>query len=395
MFILKNIKNFWKNYKKIIIFFIFWWILINSFAFLSIKRLDLKIGLDKHKPLSGYGIMSNGRYVNFYSSQEKFEDFTGMHARRQSRRHLDIAQNGYNNTINSRLTNLVYFPLYPLMINLVASALKINYILAGFLISNICLFISVVFFYKLLKIDFETETSKKAILFMLVFPTSFFFTMIYTESLFLLLSVLVFYFAIKKRWFLVGILGFLAATTRVTGILLLFPVLWEYFHAEKKVKPNIIYLSLIPFGLISFFTYHWYKYGSFFILFEAQKNWGRQFFNINNFLPNYSVLPPLAPEMINFYIEVFFVFLAIIACFFAFKFKIRKSYFIYLLLGTIVPILTGSLESMPRYILVLFPMYIVFVNLIKKYNFFNYYLITSVLLLSFFTTLIVNYFWVS
>ena len=72
------------------------------------------------------------------------------------------------------------------------------------------------------------EIAGRAVWLLAIFPTSVFFTTLYTESLFLMTSVAAFYYARRSRWALAGIWGLLASLTRVTGLLLLLPLAWEY-----------------------------------------------------------------------------------------------------------------------------------------------------------------------
>lgn len=361
--------------KKLFLVFAIWWIVINTFAFFSMQRLHLSPDLDpvKQRRVSEY---------TYFKPLEKFENFVGIHARRQSLAHYIIAQQGYSQYVS------VFFPLYPFLIKS-GNMVGLDYILTGFIISNIALFLSVVVFYKLAALEFKKEISERSVFYLLIFPTAFFLTMVYTESLFLLLSLLTFYFALKRRWLLVGIFGLLATLTRVTGIYLFLPILWEYWHQEKRIKPDIIFLLLIPFAVISFFTYHAQKFGNFFIFLEGQKAWNREFLNFSHLFGPY----PSVAEKMNFSLEVFAIVILVAACILAFK-RIRFSYWLYLILSAVIPPLSGSFESTIRYMLVLFPMFIVFSQLGENPYFDRLYTFVAILLLSFSTLLIVNYFWV-
>ena len=376
--------TFLKENKRIIVIFLVWWIVINSFAFLSLNRFDLGPGKDSAKPQPEQVLN------DFYAPPDEFDNFVGMHTRRLSRRYLDVAENGYNEIVDSRYTNIVNFPVYPLSIRYLGTVFKIDYKLAGFLISNIALFISVLVFYRLVQFDFSRRTAQRSVWYLLIFPTAFFFTMVYTESLFFLLSLLVFYFALQKKWLMCGIIGFLAAATRVQGVLLFIPILWEYFHQEKKAKPNIVPLALIPAGLASFFLYHYLRTGDLFAFLRAQQNWDRKLFDFGNFF-NFGLS---GPEKANFYLEAFFVLILLAVCFLALN-RMRTSYFIYLIMSIAIPLLTGTFESMARYGLVIFPVYILLGQLGKNRDFDRVYTFVSVLLLALSTILIVNYFWIA
>lgn len=377
------VKKIFQENKRIIIIFAIWWIVINAFAFLSLNRLHLDQSQDLAMP------WPQVRMNYSYKLAQGPDSFMGMHVRKQSWKNLDIAKSGYNYVTNTIATNLVVFPLYPFSIRYLGNIFSIDYSLAGFFISNISILISVLVFYKLAQIDFKKAIAERAVLYLLIFPTAFFFTMIYTESLFLLLSLLVFYFALRRQWLLVGLVGFLASLTRISAIFLFLPILYEYFQQEKRFKLNSLFLALIPIGVISFFLYHYYQYGDFFIYFKALKNWDREFLNFSNVLLSSSS----SQQTVNSTLEIFFEVIAVAACVLAIR-RIRTSYYLYLVISVVIPLLSGSVISTNRYILVMFPLFILFARFGENLYFDRLYTFISILLLSFSTLLLVNYFWI-
>jgi hypothetical protein len=367
--------NFWQKYKKIIIIFLIWWMAINFFAFLSANRFNLE-------PDTAY------TWISVQWWPESSNSFLNLHARWDSWFYIDIAENGYS-CAEGELCNSVFFPLYPLLIRIFSFLPGINYYLAGFLISNLCIFGAVIVFYKLLLLKYSRQIAEKAVWFLLIFPTSFFFTNIYTESLFLLLSLSCFYFIFKEKWKMAGIMGLLASFTRVTGFLLFFPMLWEFFRKEKKKYKEIPWLILPLLGPLIFFSYHWKKFGDFFLFFKVEKLWGREILSLNgdhlDLLTN--------PAKINLFLDLFILLFVLVSIIFVWK-KIRRSYAVYMGLSLFVPLSTGTLMSSNRYVLVLFPIYILMaVWADKKPEFEKIYTIISVLLLALYIILFVNNYW--
>ena len=89
-------------------------------------------------------------------------NFDGVH-------YLEIAFHGYTN-------NMRFMPFYPLVIHIVSSALFfIPLYWVGLLVSIFFYIASCVFLYKLLRLDYSKKQSIKAIVALLVFPTSFCF----------------------------------------------------------------------------------------------------------------------------------------------------------------------------------------------------------------------------
>jgi hypothetical protein len=142
-------------------------------------------------------------------------------------------------------------------------------------------------------------------------PMAFFLSADYSESLYLALSIGVFLQARRGRWMWVGVLGGLAAATRSTGVLLLLPALAIYLlgprtdrqadsplpiraHAHTalagiaawlrrmltpryELRADVLWLALIPAGLAAFMTWFWLAGGEPMAPFHAQALWGRQF----------------------------------------------------------------------------------------------------------------------
>ena len=175
--------------------------------------------------------------------------------------YLSIEKNGYDYTPGKE-SSVNFFPLYPLLINLFAFIFG-NPKLMGCLISNISLLLASIYLYKLARLDFDESVSMSSVLLMLIFPTSFFFSIIYTEGLFLFLSISAFYYARKRNWKIVGVLGFFASLTKFIGVFIFIPLLFEYLELnfssfklkKEKIKKDMLYLLLIPAGLLSFMVY--------------------------------------------------------------------------------------------------------------------------------------------
>jgi len=122
-----------------------------------------------------------------------------------------------------------------------------------------------VFLYKLVRLDLSKSIAKRTIIYLLIFPTAFYFTMVYTESLFLMFILGSFYFARTRRFWLAGILGALGAMTRLPGIFL-FPALgveWWFYQKDLKDKKKLSLVNpfvLIPLGLLYYISIFIYSF---------------------------------------------------------------------------------------------------------------------------------------
>jgi hypothetical protein len=81
--------------------------------------------------------------------------------------------------------------------------------------------------------DFGEDLISRTITYLLVFPTTFFFSGVYSESLFLALTAAAFYYARTNRWLLACILVALATLPRSQGMIIALPLLIEYLHETQ------------------------------------------------------------------------------------------------------------------------------------------------------------------
>ena len=270
-----------------------------------------------------------------------------------------------------------FMPFYPLVIHIVSSALFfIPLYWVGLLVSIFFYIASCVFLYKLLRLDYSKKQSIKAIVALLVFPTSFFFISVYSESLFLFLTVSSFYFSRRKKWNTAAFFGFLSSLTRIVGFLTVIPLLIEYFSNRKKneLKSGII-LLITPLGIIFYSIYNFIKWHNplLFIHAQSQLSNGRSsssFIFFPQTLYRYcKIILTVSPQLWEWKIAVLELisFCAVgIGIYLLWKQKVRLSYIVYTFIGLLVPASTGTYTGLPRYIIVLFPLLILFSKIRNK-----------------------------
>lgn len=392
--------------KHTLIFLLIWIVAVQVFAWVAFNRLYITEP-DKAQ-YSGRGA---------WPRQHKL-DFLEMHERGDGAWYISIARKGYSFSAESQ-SNVNFFPLYPISMKVIREFIHpftqnvsayYQYVLSGTIVSITALFIAMVFLYKLLLLDFNKEVVSRTIFYMLIFPTAFAFTVVYSESLFLALSVLSFYFSRKHNWLMGGIFGGLAALTRPVGILLIIPLLIEFITWVRKNKKekrliniNILFLLLIPAGLGVFMIFLAKTFNDPLAFVHAAQAWGRgvhtldinpvtSLLNIANVLQaqignNLDFTP--ASKM-NIFIEIAYLFFGLILSIIVMN-KIRFSYGLYALLGVLMPVGTGVLVGQGRYLLPLFPLFIpIALWSIKNEMFQQTYTIISLLFLGFHIILFVN-----
>lgn len=115
--------------------------------------------------------------------------------------YLALAEHGYQHSIDT-----AYYPLYPLLISLLAPITG-SAVIAAFVISAACLLLALVLLYRLTAIELGAGAARLTLYLLVLFPTALFFSAAYPESLFLCLEVGAVLAARRRRWALGGALG--------------------------------------------------------------------------------------------------------------------------------------------------------------------------------------------
>lgn len=314
--------------------------------------------------------------------------------------YLSIARFGY------RPLTYFFFPLYPTSLKIASAILGKSeqlFLVAGILVSMISFIFAIIYLTKLLKLDYKNNIVWGVLILLLLSPTSFYFSAVYTESLFLFLVVAGFYYARKGNWVAAVILGALASATRLVGIIMLPALLAEmYIQKEKR------YLLVLPvlLGLLVYMAYLQGSTGDLLAFFHQVEIFGDQRSTKLILLPQVffryfvRILPNLSwnyfPVVFTTLLELGTAVLFLLASIYS-VFKLRLSYSILLIGGYLIPTLAGSFSSLPRYAVVLFPAYILFALALEKRHFVLKLAVSIILLALLFTaeSLFVRGYWVS
>jgi Mannosyltransferase (PIG-V) len=200
---------------------------------------------------------------------------------------LNIVTHGYTPKASA------FFPLYPLTIWSLAAVVH-RPGTWGILVSVACFSGALVILYRLVRDEIDAPTAVWAVVLLSFAPTSFYFQAVYSESMFLLLTVASFAAARRGRWLLAGAAGLLAALTRSSGILLLVPLglMWleqvrgeefrlpgarpQHLLGERRARPKeLVTLLLVPAGLALYMAYDRYRFGNALQFSAAERDWHR------------------------------------------------------------------------------------------------------------------------
>lgn len=302
---------------------------------------------------------------------------------------------GYHKGSEFKQSEWAFFPLYPLLIRYVAQTLNSGTDLSFLIISLITSLLSFWFFFLFLK-NYLKNTDKALFMTYLImlFPFHFYFSVFYTESLFFLLLIGGFYALLKKQYFWFSLLTMPLVLLRPNGIIMLIPMYifmleqtailkkWSIKWIALFSRENIVRSLFFVPALVVFVGWGIYQYSmtnEFFAFSIAQQGWYRDFmFPLLSFFRHGDV----ATQFNSIY-TILFVLLAI----YGWK-KFSLSLNIFIWISLLLPLTSGSVLSMQRFISIIFPFMIIIGNWIYPWKYKYVFLIVL-----FCIQLFTYYFW--
>jgi hypothetical protein len=187
--------------------------------------------------------------------------------------YLAIANDGYPADDPRRAA---FFPLYPLLVR-AANALAGSPIVAGAFVSLVCFAAALVLLHRLTELELGAPAARTTTWAIALFPGAVFFSAVYSEALYLALSVGCFYAARTGRWGWAGAAGALGAATRSAGVLLVVPLAAMWLASRDRRARDAAWIALVPAGLVAFCAALALGGGDALAPFHAQDIWFRHF----------------------------------------------------------------------------------------------------------------------
>jgi len=310
-------------------------------------------------------------------SQDKgLNQLLQLQQRNDSEWYKQIAVNGYPRVNNSRelgytdsntvkQSSWAFFPLYPAVNRATMELFSCSYDAAatatGFLFS-LLLFVG---FYLLARSRLDdAKAAFQATSIFILFPFHYYFSMHYTESLYLMLLIYAFLCIEWRQYAVLFVLLFLLPLSRPNGLVVALPLF--VFMLEKEgilhgfrlkiialfqwefIKKALPFLA-IPLAWILFAGYQHALTGEYFAFSKAQAGWNKKFM--------FPLLSLFREGDWRMQFNSTYTVVAMLLSIYLYR-RSRGSEQIYLWLGLLLPLLAGSVVSMPRYISTLFPLFV-------------------------------------
>lgn len=259
-----------------------------------------------------------------------------------------------------------FFPVYPLTLKAFSglftswiSAPPARYVAAGLVANLSFLLIGAEFLRRLYEKEFKRSNGLLVAMLLLASPYAFYYLALYTEALFLCLTVTAFYFARTKRWLVASLLAALASGTRLQGMFLFPAFVIEYLHQKewriRNLRADVLWLLLCPVGFVTYI----YSIGGPKVYISHAGAWTQRVLNLNIFYPVYRFFThSLETKKFDFSdtVAVFSIFAAVFFFCYGWK-KLRPSYLIYAAFSLAVPLITTVVQAVGRYYGAIFPLY--------------------------------------
>ena len=303
-----------------------------------------------------------------------------------------IAEKGYE------LKATAFFPLFPLLIAGVRTVFGTSAAFAGWLVSNTAFLLMLAGAFRLLRLDYAERDARRIVWMIALYPTSYYFGAVYTESLFLLFSVLALHAMRTRRWAYAGAAGFFASVTRNSGVFLAIAYALEYLRIVRwrdlfdfvrnpfrRLQADgwrhLRWVFVIPLPFFLYMGYLFLRFGDPFAFASVQEQFGRSF--LNPFVTLYEGYRMTGGWMLHkgidwffgyFFVEFLFVTLTIVVLIASFR-KMRLAYWLIILYSFFIPLTApahGEVKdyfvSYSRYSMVIFPLYIGLYERVKRWR---------------------------
>lgn len=285
--------------------------------------------------------------------------------------YLDIARDGYVTT-GRAADYIVFFPVYPYATRVANWLVPGDLLTAAFVVSGVASIAAAVLLAYLVRADGGDDAqATRASWFLLIFPTAYFLHLPYTESLFLTFLLGAFLAARTGRWAVAGLVGALAAATRLNGVLLVPALIVEaylQYRRNGRLDRSFLWIGCIGLGFLAYLAINQHYFGNPFHFQDVQsKVWFKElqapWTSVTGLANSLAARKPEEQVMLG--MELVFLAIGLAAALLAFRFS-RPSYAVWALLNVALFASTSWIQSTPRYAITLFPIFLMLAAVTRR-----------------------------
>lgn len=286
--------------------------------------------------------------------------------------YLGIIREGYRWDGNAlRQQNVVFFPAFPIVTRAVGLFLGKQWLLAGLMVALSAFFVALLYLYRLARDVLEPEKARVAVWALAAYPFAAYYSVPYTEALYLLCSVTAFYHVSRGNWWRAAALGYVVALCRPNGFLIALPLgifALQHMIRERRVLLNACAPVIAPIaGILSYSLFLYVRFGDALAWRKGQLAWGRAYVGIWSGLQalwgdRYDAIVHQGlyeyssknPYDLMYTVAAIFVLVSVVP-------TVRRfglAYGVFTLVNILPPLLVGGMMSIGRMTSVLFPAFL-------------------------------------
>jgi hypothetical protein len=287
--------------------------------------------------------------------------------------YLLLSETGYGPGVNPM--SKAFFPLYPYLIWTFTPFFFNKGLIAAYVIANVSSFLLPVYMYKLCCLFWSGEQAFRATVLLMVFPTAFFLSSAYTESIYLAICLMVFYYLYTGDTTKASVLCVLFPLVRAQALMFMVPIGIMFIQtafgtantdrrtinsAIRRFVPPAVSLLI---GISIYFLFCRLQFGGYFEGLGAQAIWVAKnslanVFKIKQwFLSNFVNVSFQLHSYTSSIIDRATFLLTIPLLIRIYRTQ-DKALFAYAALALLVPAFSGTFMSYTRVVLVAFPIFI-------------------------------------
>jgi hypothetical protein len=240
-------------------------------------------------------------------------------------------------------------------------------LLAGLLVSNACFVVAVFAFAALTAHLFDEDTARRAAIWLCVFPLGFVFSMEYPTSLVFAAMALATLAAVRGSWLWAALLVAVASLARPEGAVLVVPLAALAWQRRAEIRPwrAGVALAAGPLAVAAFPVYLWIRLGNAYAWTESQEEWGRQFhpLGVVHAFTRFPHARELHPWLLR---DLAFLVVYVALLVLARRVGVAWPWIVAALLLVVVPLTSGTVESVGRFGMVGFAFFWVLARAVRR-----------------------------